>query len=310
MNKVFGTHLHVLASTYPELKHALEQLIQEEVTSDSLQKYERSPMYSTIISDMAITISKYASNYHKINIILTRLNTLIDTVGEVNYEHLSDLQKAELPELAGEVDKINNHIREEIYPVTIGDKQQVLDTLHDLSDKGLRYIDHVYSQMVSQMSQISSEVGVDISLDEGKTIVSQQDLDNWLDRNSQVNQGLISKLMKDRENVEGFCKVILALEALIYIDRVDPETKNRHMKKAIKLISKATLDGINFDEIPPAEGGFVRQLDEYDERSQKIEEIFSGYPLGEESLDPSAIKDLDRLSKPTDLFTSVDGDET
>ena len=120
---------------------------------------------------------------------------------------------------------------------------------------------------------------------------------------------MLEKLLEQRETAEGFCKVILAIEVLIFIDKRNSETKEKEKKKAAKYIMKLSFDDIDFIEVLFTEGRFVAELAEYDERSLKLEEIFQGYPTGDEALDPTAVRDLDRLSNPKDLFTSVDGEE-
>ena len=309
MNSRFGTHLHVLANTHPELKDALVKLIKGRLTADSLERYQNSPIYTRIICDMDSIISSYSSNYHQLNLVLTRLNAIISLVSEVNYAHLSEQQRADLPELAGEVDKANNHIREDIFPATSAEKENAFQNINEILTKGQKYIEHVHQQQEEQMQNINTALGTNAQLDEGPGIVSQQDLDKWLDRNTQVDQKLISKLLDERGEIEGFCKVILALEVLIFIAQKNSETKEKEMKKAVKYITKLSFVDIEFMEIEPTEGRFVAELREYDERSLKLEEIFQGYPRGDEALDPSVVKDLDRLSKPKDMFTSVDGDD-
>mgnify|MGYP000852603731 CR=1 FL=1 len=309
MNTIFGTHLHVLANTHPELKDALVKLTKARLTEGSLERYQNSPIYNGIISDMASIISSYSSNYHRLNLVLTRLNAIINLVSEVNYEHLSEKQRAELPELAGEVDKTNNHIREDIFPATTAGKENAFQNINEILIKGQEYVEHVHQQQEEQMQNINAALGTNAQLDEGLGIVSQQDLDKWLDRNTQVDQKLISKLLDERGEIEGFCKVILALEVLIFIAKKNSDTKEKEMKKAVKYITKLSFVDIKFMEIKATEGRFVAELREYDERSLKLEEIFQGYPRGDEALDPSVVKDLDRLSKPKDMFTSVDGDD-
>lgn len=309
MNAIFGTHLHVLANTHPELKEALVKLTKARLTEDSLERYQNSPIYNGIISAMASIISSYSSNYHQLNLVLTRLNAIINLVSEVNYEHLSEKQRAELPELAGEVDKTNNHIREDIFPATTAGKENAFQNINEILIKGQEYVEHVHQQQEEQMQNINAALGTNAQLDEGLGIVSQQDLDKWLDRNTQVDQKLISKLLDERGEIEGFCKVILALEVLIFIAKKNSDTKEKEMKKAVKYITKLSFVDIKFMEIKATEGRFVAELREYDERSLKLEEIFQGYPRGDEALDPSVVKDLDRLSKPKDMFTSVDGDD-
>ena len=309
MNTIFGTHLHVLANTHPELKDALVKLTKARLTEGSLERYQNSPIYNGIISDMASIISSYSSNYHRLNLVLTRLNAIINLVSEVNYEHLSEKQRAELPELAGEVDKTNNHIREDIFPATTAGKENAFQNINEILIKGQEYVEHVHQQQEEQMQNINAALGTNAQLDEGLGIVSQQDLDKWLDRNTQVDQKLISKLLDERGEIEGFCKVILALEVLIFIAKKNSDTKEKEMKKAVKYITKLSFVDIKFMEIKATEGRFVAELREYDERSLKLEEIFQRYPRGDEALDPSVVKDLDRLSKPKDMFTSVDGDD-
>ena len=309
MNTIFGTHLHVLANTHPELKEALVKLTKARLTEDSLARYQNSPIYNGIISDMASLIASYSSNYHKLNLVLSRLNVIINLVSEVNYEHLSEKQRAELPVLASEVDKINIHIREDIFPETSAEKEKAFANINEILTKGQEYVEHVHQQQEEQMKNINAALGTDAQLDEGPSILSQQDLDKWLDRNTQVDHKLMSKLLDERGEIEGFCKVILALEVLIFIAKKNSDTKEKEMKKAVKYITKLSFADIKFMKIEPTEGRFVAELLQYDERSLKLEEIFLGYPLGDEAIDPSVAKDLDRLSKPKDMFTSVDGDD-
>ena len=309
MNNIFGTHLQVLANTHPELGGALIKLIGENLNTNTLERYQGSPLYNTIIGDMASIISRYSSNYHKMNLVLTRLNKLVDMVSDINYEHLSEQQRIDLPDLAKEVDQTNQHIREDIFPATSQEKENAVEQINDILNKGKEYLVHVKQEMELHLNNINSEFGLEVKIEDGQDVLSQQDLDEWLERNRQVESHLIAKLLADRDSVEGFCKLILAIEALIHIDQKNTETKTKDMKKLVKYVLKISFDRIDFIQIDPEPGQFVAELDEYDERSQKLEEIFEGYPIGDESLDPKEIKDLERLSKPKDIFTSVDGDE-
>lgn len=295
MNKALETYMHVLASTHPELKQVFMEMMGK-VDTQTVERYLESPIYHPVLVDLSSIVQGYSSNYNKINMVLNRLSDLVSIVSRINYEHLTDEQREELPGLAGEVDKINHHIREEIYPQAIQRQEVMKANLLDRYKYGLGYVNQANQEAVNIITSINEKFGTDIQWSEGKAIVSTAELDAWIDRNNQVDQKILDELRKSDEP-EAFIKALVTMECMQKLAHNHGEDQADLEKRIYKAIKKHSVQELKYEELGYQPGEFVDTVEELSERTLSLQEKIEAYPVKEDEGDDNLLDKLDKLTK-------------
>ena len=296
MNRGIETYIQVLAATHPALKKAYGQIIGE-FSSDVLERYLNSPVYNKVIMDLSVIAQSYSSNYNKINITLNRLTSLVDIVSDINYEHLDEEQREELPVLAQEIDQMSNYIREELYPKAVEGRTYMEKQLSERFGLSQSYLEQVNSEAERIISEVNSEFGSKVEWKEGKAIISITELEAWIDRNSQINTKVLEKLKQPVEDVESFVKALICMEVLQSTSTGKGEEENDNSMKIFKYINKSSLEGLTLPEVVYQNGEYVAELDSLGEKAHGLDERLQTYPLKSEQSDEGLNDALDQMTK-------------
>lgn len=304
-----STYALVLAATYPQLRTAIEAVMHEDLTSESLEKFQASLIHGPILFSLEKIVHAHSSNYNNINLNLQKIDEVIDRIAMVNYGDLTDIQKNRLPNLAKEVDEANFQIREEIYPILVKEKAGLGEVLKEALNKAGEYLKSLDSELNQGLSDINEKFSLKVEWTEGKNILNFAMLKEWLERNQQIDKKIRDKILAlESDEVASLLKAVLMLEFMSHVFENaamgGDSSKQDQAKSMISSIASLTFSTYAIAE--DTEGSMVAKMKEVSEKVQKLyEELFS-YPVNEKELDDTEVKDLDRLSKQDTIFTNVD----
>lgn len=296
MNKGLETYIQVLAATHPALKATYCEIMGE-VNTDILERYLSSPVYNLAVMDLSVIAQSYSSNYNKINITLNRLTNMVDRVSDINYEHLDEEQREDLPSLAQEIDQMSQYIREELYPKAVEGRTYMEKQLSDRFNLVTDYLEQVNTEAERIIAEVNTEFKLNAEWKEGKAVISLSELQAWVDRNSQVDAKILQDLQAQDGEAETFVKALICLEVLQSISTNTTDTNNDQAKKIYKFINKKTLDGLSLPEVVYQNGEYVAELDVLDEKAHILEERLQSYPIKTEESEEGLNDALDQMTK-------------
>lgn len=312
MTQHASTYVLVLAATYPQLRVALEKLMGEPLNSASLEKFQGSLIYRTLMYDLQLIVQIHASNYNRINLSLTKIEEVISFISNINYAHLDDGQKKRLPELAKEIDAVHFHIREEVSPLLIAEKEKLGEQLTKQLQLSIGFLNNLDKVMNDALDSINREFKLEVKWTEGKTVRSWSQLKDWLERNEQIDKKIRETLLsiEDDENITNFLKAVLILEvtASLYQNKAvsSDSSKESQGDKVVKFVKNMVLQGVKFPKSEPKLGDQVEDMDKNSQKVDAIHEEVQTYPFKEEGEQIDMSFELEQITKDLGTFTTVD----
>jgi|GEM_PF-4645232 hypothetical protein len=309
MEQNASTYALVLASTYPQLKIALEKVMGQPLNSDSFLKFKKSLIHQIIMCDLELIVHIHSLNYNNINVCLNRIDVIIDHISNINYIHLTDKNKARLPSLAKEVDQANYHIREEVFLELIAEKSKLHTDLTQQIERSVAYIKNLDVIMNTKLKGINETFGLEIAFTEGKTIWNWNHLRHWVDRNQQIDEKIKTSVLKmeDGRKLEPLLKAVLIMEVMVSLFPNGVIAKSDEQKKALKIlknIQSLSLTGVEFERLVASEGSKVEDMNITAKLVESLHEEVSLLPLNIDEEDLKA--DLNSKIKMSTIFTTVD----
>lgn len=312
MTQHASTYVLVLAATYPQLRAALEKLMGESLSSESLEKFQGSLVHRILMYDLELIVQIHASNYNKINLSLSKIEEIIEFISNINYAHLDDEQKKRLPELAKEVDAIHFHIREEVSPELIAEKEKLGDQLTKQLQESIGFLNNLDKVMNDALESINKEFKLEAKWTEGKTIKNWAQMKDWLERNEQIDKKIRETLLsiEDDENITNLLKAVLITEvmAFVYQNKAvsSDDSKQSQANKVVKFVKDMVLQGIKFPKAEQKPGDQVMHMDQNSEKVNSIYEEIQKYPLKEDDDQTDMSAELEKITKDLGTFTTVD----
>lgn len=310
-----STHLLVMAETYPELKKALDEIKPEIYLKTRVDELTSSPILIKHIKALMDIVNTYAGTCSHVNFILDDVNEMIASLESIDYDRLTDKQRTRIHKLAEEIDGLNYDVRAEVSDNLEKMRLDMVNALMDQAKVSRDHINHLNDAYEYHLKQMEEKFGLEIPSRVGDSVFTWKDLYEWHKNIPTKTNKALSCMHENVADQNDFIKAILYTEVLESLTRSGSVGERVPLDaskstKFRKYIYSLNLDPIKFKNPMESYGDKNRKIMEgYASKSDKLQGELELYPYCSNASTEEEIQDLDRLSNPKGVFTTIDVDE-
>ena len=219
MENLNSTHLYVTANSYPVLMEGLQALTKQGISPEVLSELLISPILAVPVRKLASLTQSYVQDASLVNLSLKKVEGMIKSLDNVNYDQLNDDQRERIMKFAEEVDHIDSLIRNDIYKNLSELHKSLFHKLHSQIKHNQDFLYSVGQCLDQNIDLISQKVGINVEWTQGKQISQWEEIEGWLSRYGDVDRSEIyafrTQDASPQEELVQFIKTIVYAESLV-----------------------------------------------------------------------------------------------